>query len=298
MIVVGPIDRCQEKQFDAATGTWSATLNEYSSAGKAFVESKISEGAVDIAFVDLNQGWIEFLNETTKRVKEVRESDVYEDDSVYYYYRYKSSGIDTTHINEAGADNAAYIFFEEAKKIVEENKDAQAQVLFDLVSGMSEQVPYTVSDDIIKAGKVPNSYYPQIPSEEYEGYETIIRDAEIIDNQIKNVTAEVKYYTGIEKKDIPYAVAVAEVYDIGETLSGIYYSTVETKYDVTNGNGTFLFEFDEGVTIPNGGSYRIYLQGFTSDNTIMEGEEYRISDYCTEESLSNMYLIGDKEDIE
>lgn len=298
MIVVGPIDRCQTSQFDSSTGTWSPSgLPNYSAAGKAFVEEKIADGAEDIAFVDLNAPWIEFLNETTQRVSEIRGSGTYEPDSVYYYYRYKASGIDTTHINEAGADVAAYIFFEEAKKIVEAG-GVQADVLAGLVSGMRDNTPYIVPDEIISAGPVPNSYYPESPMQVYEGCEAFIRGAAFSGNELESVTANVEYYTGLEKKNIPYAVAVAEMYDAGGELAGTYYSTTGTKYDTTNGSGTFTFEFEDGAVMPEDGSYRIYLQGFTNDNTLMEGDEYRISDYFTPESASNMSMIGDPEDIE
>lgn len=102
MIVAGPIDRCQTKQFDAASGKWSPSgLTSYAAAGRGFVEEKQQSGADDIAFVDLNEPWIEFLNETTERVRSIRGSDGYEANSAYYYYRYKPSGIDTTHIKEA-----------------------------------------------------------------------------------------------------------------------------------------------------------------------------------------------------
>lgn len=87
LIVVGPIDRCQTKQLDKKTGKWSSTLSGYSNAGKEFVDEKIASGATDIAFVDINGGWIEFLNNTSARVKEIRQSDTYDDNSVYYYYR-------------------------------------------------------------------------------------------------------------------------------------------------------------------------------------------------------------------
>lgn len=54
MIVVGPIDRCQPKQFNSETGEWTSTLSGYSNAGKEFVDVKIAAGAEDIAFVDGN----------------------------------------------------------------------------------------------------------------------------------------------------------------------------------------------------------------------------------------------------
>jgi uncharacterized repeat protein (TIGR02543 family) len=453
MIVVGPIDRCQSKQFDSASGEWKATLNGYSAAGKNFVETKISKGADDIAFVDINAGWIDFLNETSAKVREVRgngdTSYPYESDSVYYYYRYKNSGIDTTHINEAGADNAAYIFFNEAKKIVDsvatpteqptseptaepteqptsepttkpteqptseptaepteqptsgptsnptgqptaeptkepitdkkiykvysdtekkaylyavtydsdktlksltrteynltqgenqidvtditadkfmlwdskmcplnlisedsaeistqsdENDNiikVQAAVLADLVNGMRNNTPYKITDDIISAGKVPNTYYPEPVYEEYDGYELVIKNAEFTDGILKNITAKVEHYSGLEKKDIPYAVAVAEILNSDGEVIGTYQSTVSTKYDTTNGNGTFNLVFDNVTTeLPENGSYKIWLQGFTNDNELMEGDNYRISDYYTPESISDTYLIGDLEDIE
>ena len=279
LVVVGPIDRCQTKQFDVSTGKWSSTLNGYSNTGKAFVEEKIAAGATDIAFVDINESWIDFLDTTTARVKELRESDSYEADSVYYYYKYKASGIDVSHINDAGADNAAYIFFTEAKKTVDAAKEngadsstkVQAAVLEGLVNDMRNETPYTVTDEIIKAGKVPNSYYPEITTEAYDGF---------------------------EKKGIPYAVAIAEIYDADNQLKDTYQSTAATKYDATNGNGTFTLKFDNAEAVmPEGGTYKIWLQGFTSDNTVMEETDNQVSDYFTPASLSEVYLIGDKEDI-
>ncbi|MGM9937746.1 MAG: hypothetical protein ACI38A_10400, partial [Candidatus Ornithomonoglobus sp.] len=301
MIVVGPIDRCQPKQLETATGKWSSTLGGYSAAGKEFVDEKIAAGADDIAFVDLNAGWIEFLNNTTERVKTIRGSEAYEANSPYYYYKCRVNGtMDTTHINEAGADNAAYIFFTEAKKIVEADSDSvQAKVLADLVNGMRDQTPYIVPDEIINAGAVPNTYYPASPVEEYEGYEAKVSNAEFDANVLKSVTAKVEYSTGLESKDIPYAVAVAEIYGADGSLIGTYQSTTGTKYDTTNGNGTFTLTFyDDNAVLPENGTYKIWLQGFTSDNEIMEGDDYRISDYYTPDSISDNYLIGDMEDTE
>ncbi|MBQ6529756.1 MAG: hypothetical protein IJI39_02395, partial [Clostridia bacterium] len=307
LIIVGPIDRCQDKQFDASTGKWSSTLNGYSDTGKAFVQEKIAAGATDIAFVDLNASWIEFLNATTANVKEMRSADVYEKDSVYYYYKYKASGIDVSHINDAGADNAAYIFFTNAKAAVTAGASAaegsyekvNADVLSGLVTGMREETPFAINEEIVTAGKVPNSLYPTIPTESYDGYEAEITNAEFNDSGLlTSVTAKVEHYDGFEKKGIPYAVAIAEIYNADNTLKGTYQSTAATKYDATNGNGTFTLKFDNAEAIlPEGGTYKIWLQGFTSDNTVMEGTDNQVSDYFTPASLSEVYLIGDKEDI-
>lgn len=311
LVIVGPIDRCQEKQFDSATGTWSSTLSRYSDTGKEFVEEKIAAGAKDIAFVDLNASWIEFLNTTTKRVQQIRTeaagtTQPYEKNSVDYYYKYKASGVDQSHINDAGADNAAYIFFTQAKAAVESGKTAEegsyakvnSDVLSGLVEGMREETPYTVPEEVIRAGKAPNSYYPTIPVETYEGYETDITSAEINNNGLlTSISAKVMHYDGFEAKGIPYAVAIAEIYGADGEKTGAYQSTTATKYDATNGNGTFTLKFDSPkAVIPEDGSYRIHLQGFTSDNTVMEGGENQVSDYYTGEKPLE-YLIGDYDDI-
>ena len=136
-------------------------------------------------------------------------------------------------------------------------------------------------------------------SSDLDGYELVIKNAEFTDGILKNITAKVEHYSGLEKKDIPYAVAVAEILNSDGEVIGTYQSTVSTKYDTTNGNGTFNLVFDNVTTeLPENGSYKIWLQGFTNDNELMEGDNYRISDYYTPESISDTYLIGDLEDIE
>lgn len=131
----------------------------------------------------------------------------------------------------------------------------------------------------------------------YEGYEAVIRGAEFDGNTLKSVTAKIEHYTGIDAKNIPYAVAAAEMYDADGELSGTYYSGVSSKYDATNGNGVFDLVFESGAEMPEGGSYRICIRGFSSDNTVMGGEDYRISEYFTPDTASNMYMIGSAEDI-
>ena len=55
----------------------------------------------------------------------------------------------------------------------------QAAVLAGLVNAMRNNTPYKITDDIISAGKVPNTYYPEPVYEEYDGYESVIKNAEI-----------------------------------------------------------------------------------------------------------------------
>ncbi|MGN0149317.1 MAG: hypothetical protein ACI4C7_03605, partial [Clostridia bacterium] len=175
LIVVGPIDRTQSRLYDSTTHTWTSSLNGYSAAGKAFVEEKIKSGADDIAFIDLNAPWINFLNNVTESVAQSRltlsmdSALTYSEAATHYYYTYNKSGAtDQTHINDAGADNAASIFYQQVKAAVESGaaegaadlEIKQAAVLKDIYDDMNTALPYTVDDDVIKEGYAPNSLYP------------------------------------------------------------------------------------------------------------------------------------------
>ncbi|MDO5398621.1 MAG: Ig-like domain-containing protein [bacterium] len=177
LIVVGPIDRIQSRLYDKDTHTWKSSLNGFSEAGKAFVEEKIAAGADDIAFIDLNAPWIEFLNNTTENVAKLRfalgmDSEfTYSESATHYYYTYNKRGNnDNTHINDAGADNAANIFYKQVKAAVDAgmadgataSQKAQAAVLKGIADDMkADAAPYTVNEKVIKEGYAPNSLYPE-----------------------------------------------------------------------------------------------------------------------------------------
>lgn len=85
LIIVEPIDRCSSA-FDSTTGTWTPSLAGIRDAGKACVEEKIAGGANDIAFVDLNTAWVNFMNAETKRIAGVRGDTTYSQNAIHYYY--------------------------------------------------------------------------------------------------------------------------------------------------------------------------------------------------------------------
>ncbi|MCH5213080.1 MAG: hypothetical protein J1G06_08690 [Oscillospiraceae bacterium] len=325
LIVVGPIDRSSSSQFNSSTGKWSPTLNNYSEAGKAFVEkvltdedyvklilgsdySKYSSDQLDnIAFVDINAGWIDFLDKATDRYEKVM-NKANDFQSVKFYYKADKSGlVENSHENDAGADNAAYIFFTEAKKAVAAGEaagatdlqKAQAAVLKGITDGMRENTPYEVPEPILKGGNVINKnlenvYYPAVVTESYEGYPSAIKKVNIVDNKIESVTIKMEHYTGLTLKGITYALAVAEA-DGGQTSTSL-----SSKYDVTNGNGTFVLLFDTPVKLTDG-TYTVWLQGLDDDTqAVKPGEEYRFSEKFTQNDVSDIeeYLIGDYDDVE
>lgn len=92
-------------------------------ARKEFVDEKIPSGAIDIAYVDLNTTFVEWnkhcQTRNTTTTAETRFSDTTVDKRAmdYYYVCDRSVGVDTIHINDLEADNAAYIFVQKVKKL-------------------------------------------------------------------------------------------------------------------------------------------------------------------------------------
>lgn len=328
LIVVGPIDRSSKSQFDASTGKWLSTLNSYSSAGKKFVDDILTDTAYvqsilgssysdytadqldNIAFIDINAGWIDFLNTATNRYKTVMKSDKYDFQSVKFYYKAdKSNLVENSHENDAGADNAAYIFFKEAKKTINDSKKesateaqkSQAAVLRGLVSGMRSNTPYTVPETIMKGGDVVNGnlanvYYPPIVTESFEGYPArITKINKNSEGNVRGVMVKMSHNTALSAKNVTYALAVLK------TGTTEYKTSMNTKYDVTNGNGTFELTFDKAFPLQADGKFSVWLQGLVEDTTALHsGDAYRFSEKYTQNDVSNVedYLVGDYDDIE
>ena len=172
LIVVGPIDRRMQTQYQAASNSWSSTLGDYSIAGEGYVKALIyggltkaeeyaaawaggksaaqayledlekegiTDGVTDAAFIDLNERWLSFLESVTAGNDTVGKNNY--SLAAFYYTCDKIYGAnDLTHINDHGANNAGYIFASEVKRVYEEGAEAQedtveyvqAQVLEDL----------------------------------------------------------------------------------------------------------------------------------------------------------------------
>lgn len=175
LIIVGPIDRTQPARWDESNKKWKPSLDGYSSAGKAFVESKISSGATDIAFIDLNAAWVNFLDSETNRIADRRvalgldSAKTLDTPYIRYYYTYNKRGAaDRTHINDYGAENAAYIFYQQVKAAVQAgeaegataSQKLQASLLKPIADDVNDRMPLLASDDIISAGFAPNSKDP------------------------------------------------------------------------------------------------------------------------------------------
>ncbi|MCD8181156.1 MAG: hypothetical protein LUF26_06755 [Firmicutes bacterium] len=149
LILVGPIDRVQTSQYDSSTNTWSQTLQGYATAAKAYVDLMLWSGEdaaaeyvslydnddtsaadaylaeelakdktstiTNVAFVDLNAPSLEWYAEQSAsgvlNGTEVTNNYLL---THFYFCTSKGGGADTTHPNDAGAENLAYLFYENA----------------------------------------------------------------------------------------------------------------------------------------------------------------------------------------
>lgn len=256
-IYVGPIDRHNKDQYNASTNTWSSTLIGFSEAAESYVEQLIAGGADDVAFVDLNRPSLDWYEEVCETIKGIRGADIYERDATDYYFRAaKGSAVDGTHPNDAGADNCAALFFEEASKIVSAgeaqgatNSEAvQAAVLKPLVTGNRDAVPYTVSEDIVNAGKAPNSAYPDVyQPPNLPAYPTVIKNITIEDGAV--VSADVLKQQAELAMD-SYGIIVITVTDEAGQEKGKIYAVDQIDQTATDGIQTITnFRYDPEFTI-------------------------------------------------
>lgn len=298
-IAVAPIDRDTSGQYNAETNTWSSTLSHYASAAKNFVDTKISEGAENIAFIDLNAPTINFLDEISKEITDAGYSYGANATRFYYYVskdpNYKS---DYTHPNDYGADNFAHMFVEEGNKLIlnaaEENADnsvkLQADILSDLLYGQRNGSAARVPKSIYSLGAPANEAYPNpLIKAVYYDYPWLISNAVFDDDG---------YITGLKGKSVPckdissvYGRGVMEVYNSDSTLKGKVISSGEVAFYDSSINGEQNLTFADKTVAYNadaGETYKIYVtdidqSGNESDmvvsNTLTEKDNLDIKEY-------------------
>ena len=175
LVVVSPVER--RSSWNDATSTWNRSLQGYAEAGEAWVTDKISHGVRNVAFIDLNKRYSDWMNAELQRIHAVNPS-VSPNAAISYYYRSaKGANVDNTHINNAGVDQAAYWVWHDALARVAAGENAaegsvakaQADVLKGITEGYQEKLglegaagsnlPWTVTDEIINAGPAPNIFW-------------------------------------------------------------------------------------------------------------------------------------------
>ena len=169
LVVVSPLER--HYSWDSANSKWNRSLQGYAEAGEAWVEAKIAAGATNVAFIDLNKPFADWMNAEIVRINAVNPNVSLRNAIDYYFYSAKGGKVDATHPNNAGADWAAYLVWSNAVARVAageaegatDSQKIQAAVLKGITEGVAasvaSDVPWSVTEDIINAGGAPNSYW-------------------------------------------------------------------------------------------------------------------------------------------
>lgn len=255
LIIASPVNRHQDRSL--VDGVWKSDFTSIITKAEQFVKKKIDAGKTNIAFVDLNTLYVAWMNSETKRIKEINPS-LNEQGAMSFYYRsVTGSKVDGTHMNDAGADQAAYCFFKATKDIVEAADGGsadtyiktQAEVVRPLVEGMKTKIgnsdmdnlPMSVSDEIINSGKAPNVYWDTEVASDVEYKNSVaIDNVETVTNEDGSITLSAVTVRLMNTIDT-YAKAVVTVTDNGEETK--YYT--ESNYDFTGA--------ETGATLCNSG---------------------------------------------
>ena len=270
-ILTSPTERQNTSaNWDGANKKWTASNGIFAEAGKEFVDEKIAAGANDIAFVDVNTAFVNWMNEAMGTMLAQRNKAGFDDTEastrlMEYYFRIGwTFGRDSVHINEAGADNAGYLFAREAKKIIADNPSSvQAKVLSELMENSADYTPYSISDKIIANGYAPNASYPYPNTKSVElQYPTMVKSADTSNGRLNSMT--VKVQGNMDK----YALGVAEIInENGETVKTIYTKSTNKNSAIGHIDNTAC-EYGEIVTmyfdesenmLDSGYSYKAYV---------------------------------------
>ncbi len=292
LVIVSPVER--RTSWDSGTSTWGRSLQGIAEAGEAWVEDKIAQGARNVAFIDLNKRYNDWMNTELQRIHTVN-SDVSLNAAISYYYRSaKGANVDNTHINNAGTDQAAYWVWYDALARVAAGENAaegsaakvQADVLKGItegyqgkigVDGVADNLPWQVTDEIINAGAAPNAFWDTPVSSGFDyANDAVVANVAASTNADGTVTI-----SGVTMRILNpnnYYKAVVDIISADAATTNRYYSYYnydiggagKVSGDLVDPNEPGFLDADKGkdevtaadletLTIPAGGKAEVWI---------------------------------------
>ncbi len=283
LILGGPIDRVQTSQYDSSTNTWTQTLQGFSTAAKAYVDLMLHSGEsaaaeyvslynnsdtsaadeylaeelakeasssiTNVAYFDMNAASLAWYTEQS--ASGMLNGSAVENSYLlthFYFQTSKGGGADTTHPNDAGAENLAYLFFEQADT---DSYPALKPLLANFEDGAEHEVPTVISSDITNGG-LGGTAWPTYIVPTSEKYPVVIND--------------------IQFDDDGYAVYAKVTTQAAETLLSTYGIIVITVYDSEGNEKGNIYSVDQ---VDNSTSYGVQeIKNFTTDVTLGEDDTY------------------------
>ncbi len=243
LILVSPIERIN--QWDDATKTYTHSLAGFADAAKQYVEEKTAAGATNIAYVDLNTYSLDFYNKMVA-------DNGNDKNAIKFYFQTTSAGAtDTTHPNDAGAENLAYEFIKAAKARVQETaSDAEKAVLNGFLDNITDEQPNLVPESITSKGLGGNAWPKYVVGPEYT-YPNDITSVTVENGKLKDMTVNV-----IGSMET-YALGVVEIYGADGELKTTVTSANNVDNSTGKGSQTVTFA-DDAPALAEGDTYQAY----------------------------------------
>ena len=282
LILVGPIDRIN--WYNAVENKWNSSLKAFSDTAKAFVDEKLEKNPDDkIAFVDLNEPSLEWFGKITS--SGVVGGNIVKNEArlVHFYFQGApgAKDVDHTHPNDAGAENLAYLFFENADT---DTYPALKPILKRYEDGEAEK-PNPVDEKIVNMGYPANEAWPVYSGGVNYEYPLVITKVNINENnRIESLTCKL-----LDKNLLTsYAAGFVEINSV------TYQTTIESHIDNSAANNgsiyTVKFSEDNLPYVEDGESFRAYMAGvdMADNDKRLEGSVFS-KDY--EEQEIEAYII-------
>lgn len=288
LILVGPIDRINN--YDRESNTWHSSLKGFSDAAKNFVDNKLMENPDDkVAFVDLNAPSLEWFGSITKTGVVEDKTYTNEKKLVYYYFQSNrgATDVDHTHPNDMGAENLAYLFFENA----DGNTYPALKPLLERFDKGESENPVLVDSEIVNMGFPANEAWPYYKSSVQYEYPLEIIDINVNEN---NELLSIKCKLWDKNALTSYGAGFVEV--DGKT----YQSTIESHIDnsAANNGSIYTVEFKkDNLPVVGGTPYRVYMAGvdMADNDKKLEGVKPFSKDYTPKEYSAYILATADSD---
>lgn len=260
LIIVSPVQSVNS--WNTNTNKWDDRFggeNNFEGAGRSYVEEKVAGGATDVAFVNLTKTSVEFVDKVTADNGNVKTA------AQFYYQTSKGGGTDSSHPNDAGAENFAYCFFEAAKEVTDET---QAAVLKPILDNMTDEMPNLVSQEVIDGG-IGGTAWPQYIVPTSEKYPVLINDVVFNeDGTVKQV--DVTTRAAEISMAGTYGVVIITIYNPDGTEKGKIYAVDQVDNSTGYGSQTIV-NFRGDVTLEEGDTFSAIVVEADADTNPVEG---------------------------
>ena len=243
LLIVSPVQSVSS--WNSETQRWDDRFGgdaNFEGAGRDFVQEKIVAGADDIAFVNLTETSVEFVDKVTEDNGNSREA------AIYYYQVFMGGAYDPSHPNDLGAENFAYCFFTAAREITDETQKA---VIAPVIENMTDEEPELVSEEIMASG-LGGSAWPQYVVQTAEKYPVLIDDVIFNDDgTIKQVDVTTR---ASQMQMNSYGVVIITIYNADGSEKGKLYAAEQV--DNSTGYGPqHITRFRGDTILEDGDTY-------------------------------------------